>query len=110
MYFFGFPVELHGHHEPLGIPGLRNRGSDLYFGAHAAGNTVGVLPAVRKVVHLIVNGGAACGFSPELPVNWPLGHTGVKPETAYYASTCEGCKKRIPPPEADEDLYCGWHA
>lgn len=58
---------------------------------------------IQRVVHLVVHGLAACGFSKEIPANWPLGHVAVHPEENYYLANCRTCQKLVPPPQPDDE-------
>lgn len=44
------------------------------------------------VVHILVHGQPVCGFSYELPCNWPIGHKWVRAEE-HSDATCNTCKK-----------------
>lgn len=43
-------------------------------------------------IHVLVHGLPICGFSHELPCNWPLGHKWVRAEE-HSDATCSSCRK-----------------
>jgi len=76
------------------------------------------------IVHILTQGLPICGFSREIPCNWPIGHKWVRPE-GHSGATCGGCRRmaaeafpssnEAPPPSTqrcsdddDEDSWGGW--
>jgi len=63
--------------------------------AIAAGSLAKVAAHMR-VVHVLVAGRPKCGFTTDLPKDWPVGHIWVAPawlgDIGDPAVTCEGCK------------------
>lgn len=46
-------------------------------------------------IHLLVGGRPACGFSDDVPSNWPAGHVWLD-DTASESVTCPQCRVRCP--------------